>query len=110
MFVCSVISYLEVSSRDYFVASDEYVRLQCDTGPYAGEVWGAQMNPPNEPPTQLLLQWSCFRISLHQSKIVVLAVNVSICMALYHQACSQICRRDNLKTEAWCYITTNIID
>ena len=30
MFVCSVLLYLEVSSRDYLVASDERVRLQYD--------------------------------------------------------------------------------
>ena len=30
MFVSSVISYLEVSSRVYFVAGDKCARLQCD--------------------------------------------------------------------------------
>ena len=30
MFVCSVMSCLEVSSRGCLVASDEHVRLQCD--------------------------------------------------------------------------------
>ena len=30
MFVCSVLSYLEASSRDNLIASNERVRLQCD--------------------------------------------------------------------------------
>ena len=30
MFVCSVMSYLKVSSKDYLVASDGHVRLQSD--------------------------------------------------------------------------------
>ena len=35
-FVCSVISYLEMSSRDYLVTSEERVCLQCDTA-FGGE-------------------------------------------------------------------------
>ena len=30
MFVCSVIRNLEVNSKDYLVASDERIRLQCE--------------------------------------------------------------------------------
>ena len=30
MFICGVISYLEVNSRGYLVASDEHACLQCD--------------------------------------------------------------------------------
>ena len=29
-FICSVVSHLEVSSRDYLVVSIEHIRLQCD--------------------------------------------------------------------------------
>ena len=31
MLVCSLISYLEVSSRDYIVTSNKRISLQCDT-------------------------------------------------------------------------------